>query len=390
MQHSAKYISNLTPLRGMAALLVAIFHFEMAIARFIPAKTTMFFEKSYLMVDLFFIMSGFIMLHVYGDAFKTAISKKSFRQFMVARFARIYPLHFFSLLLLIAVVFFVLPPGDGQAKLIEAPSAIPFNFLLLHAFYTTKMYTWNIPSWSISPEWWSYMLFPFMALFISRKKIVAVVVFLLFIMAAYYSIMYLLPRVNPLYPSAPVAHNINSTYDYGFLRGLAGFMCGMVVYVFYRSAHAKKIFGNDLTGLIILLLLATALHFALNDAIVVVLFALLVLSFAGNESKVHTICNNKALQYLGNISYSIYLMQIFFQVPFSHGYRLPGVTGVGRGKLNIDFGSGLMYCIIYVLLLIALSSLSYYAIEKPCRKYINQNWGNPFEKNKTGPVGAIR
>jgi peptidoglycan/LPS O-acetylase OafA/YrhL len=60
LEHKAEYLSNLTPLRGIAALLVAIFHFEMAIARFIPANLTMFFEKSYLMVDLFFIMSGFI------------------------------------------------------------------------------------------------------------------------------------------------------------------------------------------------------------------------------------------------------------------------------------------------------------------------------------------
>ena len=64
MQHNARYLSNLTPLRGIAALLVAVFHFEMVAARFVPATTTLFLEKSYIMVDLFFIMSGFIMLHV--------------------------------------------------------------------------------------------------------------------------------------------------------------------------------------------------------------------------------------------------------------------------------------------------------------------------------------
>src|SRR5580692_1684989 len=94
------YISNLTPLRGIAALLVAVFHFEMAICRFVPAATTMFFEKSYLMVDLFFVMSGFIMLHVYGssfsytsgDGFRQALRRASLRKFFVARFARTYPL----------------------------------------------------------------------------------------------------------------------------------------------------------------------------------------------------------------------------------------------------------------------------------------------------------
>ena len=104
MQHKAPYLSNLTPLRGIAALLVAVFHFEMAIARFVPAKQTMFFEKSYLMVDLFFVMSGFIILHVYGDSFMQSITKINLRKFIVARFARIYPLHFFSLMLLVILV----------------------------------------------------------------------------------------------------------------------------------------------------------------------------------------------------------------------------------------------------------------------------------------------
>jgi peptidoglycan/LPS O-acetylase OafA/YrhL len=374
MQHNARYLSNLTPLRGIAALLVAIFHFEMAVARFVPATQTMLFEKSYLMVDLFFIMSGFIIFHVYGDAFKTSIPKNNFKQFMVARFARIYPLHFFALLLLLVFTFF-LPPGDNQAKLIEEPTAIPTGFLLLHSFYIHHCYIWNIPSWSIGSEWWCYLLFPVMALFMNRKKIFAIIVFIIVIVAAYYSIMYLLPRKNPLYSSVPVPHNINSTYDYGFLRGLAGFMCGVIVYIVYQLPSAKKIFGKDIFCILSLLTTIAALHFAMNDTICVLLFGLLVLGFACNEGLVHKACNNKILQYIGNISYSIYLMQIFFQVPFSHGFRLPGVTGIGRGKLNIDFSGGLMYCIIYVLLLTGLSSISYYVIEKPCRRYINQKWG---------------
>ena len=109
MDHKVTYLTNLTPLRGIAALLVAVFHFEMAIARFVPAGYTMFFEKSYLMVDLFFIMSGFIIFHVYGDSFRLTLERRNLRKFFVARFARIYPLHFFTLALLVVLVFFVMP-----------------------------------------------------------------------------------------------------------------------------------------------------------------------------------------------------------------------------------------------------------------------------------------
>jgi len=376
MIHNNEYLPNLTPLRGIAALLVAIFHFEMAAGRFVPAQQTMFFEKCYLMVDLFFILSGFIMMHVYSKTFSISVPKTSFKQFLVARFARIYPLHFFSLLFLIIFVKF-LPPPDLQYKNVESLSSIANNFLLLHSFYINKIYTWNIPSWSISAEWWCYLAFPLLALFINKKKMIAIVVLILFIIGSYCSIMYLLPRVNPLYPAVPVPHNINSTYDYGFLRGIAGFTLGMIMYAAYQLPSAKKLLQNDFLAILIILLVFLTLHYAGNDAICVILFAMLVPAFAANNGFVHSACNNKALQYIGNISYSIYLMQIFLQVPFSHGLRLPAVTGFGRGKLNIAFFPGLRYCCLYIIFLILISSLTYYVIEKPCRRFINRLGSKP-------------
>lgn len=373
MQHKAPYLSNLTPLRGIAALLVAVFHFEMAIARFVPAKQTMFFEKSYLMVDLFFVMSGFIMLHVYGDSFMQSITKSYLRKFIVARFARIYPLHFFALMLLVILVIAFSPAGT-YPNLIETPVSIPTSIFLLHSFCIHKIYTWNIPSWSISAEWAAYMIFPLLALFINKKKAIAVVTLILFVAAAYLSIMYLLPRRNPLYPSIPVPHNLNTTYDYGFLRGIAGFIIGMIVYKAYLLPWFKNIFQKDLSAVLIILFVIAALHYAINDAGCVILFAAMVLAFACNHGYLRKVCNNRAAQYIGDISYSIYLMQIFLQEPFSKGLRLPGTIGFGRGKQNIDFSSGLMYCLIYLLLLIGISSITYYAIEQPCRKYINRKW----------------
>ncbi|HLY71987.1 MAG TPA: acyltransferase, partial [Puia sp.] len=310
MPHKTEYISNLTPLRGIAALLVAVFHFEMAIGRFVPASTTLIFEKSYLMVDLFFVMSGFIMLHAYGDNFKQAITKNALREFLVARFARIYPLHFFSLMLLVGLVIIFSPAGTYPNN-IEFPAAIPTNIFLLQSFYIHKIFTWNIPSWSISAEWTAYLLFPLLALFLAKKRKLSVVVLIVFIFAAYLSIMYLLPRKNPMYPSIPVPHNVNTTYDYGFLRGIAGFITGMLIYLLYQAQNMRNIFRKDIFALLSILLLITALHFGISDGFVIVLFAAIVFCFACNNGYVHNVCNNVVMQYLGLISYSIYLMQIF-------------------------------------------------------------------------------
>jgi len=380
MPLKAGYLSNLTPLRGIAALLVAVFHFEMAMGRFVPAKTTMFFEKSYLMVDLFFVMSGFIMLHVYGSSFSRSLEKENVRHFFVARFARTYPLHLFTLLLLVLIVRYLTNWGNPPIPL-EQPRDILPNVFLLQSFGVCHIYNWNIPSWSISAEWGAYLLFPLLALWINRSRTMASVLLSLFVLTAYGCIMYVLPRVNPLSPSTPVPHNLNTTFDYGYLRGIAGFVIGMLIYQLYRQDHfssasgrIQAFFGSDRASLVIGLLVIAGLHFAVNDALVVFLFAALVYNFAVNNGTLYRVCNHRIPQYLGNISYSIYLMQIFPQEPFSHGWRLPGVTGSSRGKFNIDFGPGLFYCAIYLVLLVALASITYYLIEKPCRKFINRHW----------------
>ena len=115
--------------------------------------------------------------------------------------------------------------------------------------------------------------------------------------------------------------------------------------------------------------------FSWEDGITVALFAVLVLSFTANNGKIAKICNRKILQFLGDISYSIYLMQIFLQEPFSHGIYLPGTIGIGRGRQNIEFSSGVLYCAIYLILLILISYVTYQWIERPSRRFINRVWG---------------
>jgi peptidoglycan/LPS O-acetylase OafA/YrhL len=370
MSVKSGYLSNLTPLRGLAAILVAVFHFEMAVGRFVPAATTMFFEKSYLMVDLFFVLSGFIMLHVYGRAFDGVLQGGQVRHFLVARFARTYPLHIFSLLLLVVIVRYLTNWGNPPIVL-EQPRDILPNVFLLQAFGVCHIYNWNIPSWSISAEWGAYLLFPFLAVWISRQRRLAPVLLTLGVAAAWCCIMYVFPRKNPLNPAIPVPHNLNTTFDYGWLRGVAGFSAGMILYQLYRISGVDRVMGRDAASVLILLLVGAGLHFAINDALVVVLFAALVLTFALNNGILHRVCNNRLLQYLGDISYSIYLMQIFLQEPFEHGVRLPGVTGNARGKFNIDFWPGLGYCLVYLVLLVGIATVTYYVVERPCRKWIN-------------------
>lgn len=372
MRISAANIPNLTPLRGIAALLVIIFHFEDVInARFISEDYTMIVRKSYLMVDLFFVMSGFIMLHVYGESFNKTIRWDDFRKFLKARFARLYPLHFFTLLLFV-ILFYI---SDRTVNDFENPTAIVTNLLLIHSFGIQSLFNWNVPSWSISAEWWSYMAFPVLALLLSKNKKIAVPLLLVLATVIYIAILYYLPRVNYFDPKTPTPHNLDVTYDYGFLRGLAGFIMGMITYTVYQQESLYKFFGKDIIGLMSVGLALFTLHIGINDALYIPVFMLLVLTVAANKGFIFKIFQLKPLQYIGDISYSIYMIHLL--VLFLVFYPLlenMGYTNRPFGENALPFWTGLGVCSLFITIVIAISSLTYYGIEKPCRKWINKKF----------------
>lgn len=361
-------IPNLTPLRGIAALMVAVYHFDTVIANFVNQNYTLAIEKCYLMVDLFFIMSGFIMLHVYNATFSKSIQKKDFIPFIRARFARIYPLHFFTLLIAVAGFYLLNQPPSP----INNPYAIITHLLLMHSFGIHDIFTWNVPSWSISAEWAAYMLFPLLALFLSKYKKVGIIILSLISILLYVSILYFLVRVNPMAPNVPVPHDLNVTYDFGYLRGIAGFIAGMITYIIFQQKEIVNYFNNDITGILLIFATMALFHFGANDLFIVLCFVFLVLAIAANKKGIHKLLEWKPLQFLGDISYSIYLMHgiamFYIAVPI---LTKMGYIFKGPGSLKIPFTEGLWICGVYLLAIVIISSVSYYAIEKPCRRWIN-------------------
>ncbi|PWT70738.1 MAG: hypothetical protein C5B59_20255 [Bacteroidetes bacterium] len=373
MEKAPGYISNLTPLRGVAALLVFLLHFQALVTNFIFPSQTHFFELSYLMVDLFFIMSGFIILHVYGSRFSTGMSVRNFSEFTLARFARIYPLHLFTLVVLI--IFAAIANAWGP---IFDPKAIPANILLIHSFGLFHIFTWNVPSWSISAEWWAYMIFPLIVLFLSKNKRLAILTLIPLIVLTYCALMYWLPRKNYFVPNVPVPHNLDITFDYGYIRGMAGFVTGMLAYELYQSRLLANFFQKDLVALLVVLGTIYLMHVKINDGICILLFALVVLCFACNDGRLQRLCNFRFAQFIGDISYSIYLIQTFLFVPFLSGLRLPLIKyGNAITESKATFWVGLMYFAIFLVVIIGLSTLSYIFIEVPCRKWLNGKWKKP-------------
>src|ERR1700748_2149835 len=99
---SPEQLASLTPLRGIAALWVVMFHFCWYFPAVHPERYTGAVYKGYLAVDMFFVLSGFVITHVYKEGLSRRLTGRRYRDFLKARVARIYPLHITVLLLFVA------------------------------------------------------------------------------------------------------------------------------------------------------------------------------------------------------------------------------------------------------------------------------------------------
>jgi peptidoglycan/LPS O-acetylase OafA/YrhL len=165
---TTRYLANLTPLRGIAALLTVIFHVDIVLSlfqgRLLDQSNSHLISRMYLMVDFFFVLSGFIMCHVYARYFENSVNRQNFKKFAIARFARVYPLHLFSMFLTTFFLFLLYQWGAQVTPLLDTENSVyslVTNMLLLHSMNFHQWFTFTHASWSISVEWWMYMVFPF-------------------------------------------------------------------------------------------------------------------------------------------------------------------------------------------------------------------------------------
>jgi peptidoglycan/LPS O-acetylase OafA/YrhL len=101
-RNSSGQLPALTSLRGIAAMWVVLYHYSAQCFPTLDATGyTHLIHKGYLAVDLFFMLSGFVMTHVYHRAFSKTVTQQHYWKFIVARIARVYPLHILVLLLFV-------------------------------------------------------------------------------------------------------------------------------------------------------------------------------------------------------------------------------------------------------------------------------------------------
>lgn len=242
----------------------------------------------------------------------------------------------------------------------------------MQSFGLQTIFTWNITSWSVSAEWFSYLLFPVLALFVSRKKMISNAIFVISILLMYIAIVVYVPR-SPYNSGVSNSYDLNVSFDWGFLRGLAGFMSGMLCYQIYQIKTLNSFLSKDSIGIISFVLFIVVAGVQVTDLIFIPLFMLILLSSVSNTKGMHKIFMFKPFQFIGKISYSIYLLHyILILCVLMPILKFLKFNYTGPGSLNPPLNVGFAMCALFVAMVMIVSSITYKYIEKPFRNWINK------------------
>jgi len=270
-----------------------------------------FFSNGYLGVDIFFLISGYVITMKLYEDYTLNNKKINFLKFWKKRIQRIYPVLIFSFS--ITFIFFLC---FGQLHLLiglfkEYISSI-LGFSNLYFLYHKVDYFNDLSSspflhaWSLAVEEQFYLLYPiilsFLLYLVSKKKIIQTkfIIFLLIILSIFFSLVY--EKSNP-----------QVSFYFPFLRFWEiGLGCLLFFFNFKKLENLNL--QNYLLSLAIIFLFLIiffdlTISYTLKNLITIILAAIII-KFYKSSSWLSYIFENKYLVYLGNISFSLYLWHL--------------------------------------------------------------------------------
>ncbi|WP_225768481.1 acyltransferase [Inquilinus sp. Marseille-Q2685] len=361
LRSQQQYFPALTALRGIAALCVVLFHYSVgSFPNLHLTDTTFFVGKSYLFVDLFFSLSGFILMHVYGRGFADGPSRATLGPFLRARLARLYPLHLVLLggfVLLELVKLAVDRTGLDAFGGSHTLATLPGSLLLLNAAGLYDTITWNGPSWSISAEWIVGLAFPLLVPVVARLRPSGLL------------LLYVTTLAGFALLSAGPQHDLDLTSDWGVPRCFLGFVGGMILYRVWQDG-APEWMATDIAALATAAGIVLAMHLNMRGVFVVPLFGLLILCLAQNTARVGRALGTRPMIFLGEISYAVYLAQILLLDSVHLGWRL--ATGHDLQEAGFSALQSLGVIALMVAALLPLSILLHRRVEVPARGWLRR------------------
>lgn len=296
--HVRASLPALSGIRFFAAIYVVFFHaLPWLAAHFaLPAPLRTFLSNGYVAVALFFLLSGFILAYTYEGHVENRRDRITFWE---ARFARIYPVYFLSLLLALPYCKGLTLPAKFSV-LAMAQAWIPW-----HPEWTGA---WNYPAWSLSFEAFFYLCFPFIQRILSRLGDRALACCVM--MAG--SVCIFAHTPTQVLGNWDYASFCARFFPHPLLR-IPEFILGMALgnWFLRHGAIYRSPMVTLLAVLAVLFLLSAPIQSWVS--LVVVPFSLLIYDLADQRNWVGALFSNRLMLLLGGASYSIYLLQAPFR-----------------------------------------------------------------------------
>ena len=338
-------LKPLTSLRFWAALWVVLFHYRTYADGWGFAASLL--GKGYLGVDFFFVLSGFVLAHVYGREFSAGTYRHS--RFLVKRIARVYPMH------IVMLAFFVVLALAAPAIGLVLDSVERYNFsqilaqvFLVHAWVGTGE-TFNYPSWSISAEFFAYLSFPVVMLLANRPRLMAGLG---------------LAAVFGWYFGAILVTGKPSTWlnDWQIMRIMPEFLLGAGLRQLMAVTRIPILDRWLATPVMAVIVIALALIDAPDWLMIAALIALLAAAAERARSGISGLLESPFSLYLGEISYALYMVHIAVgMVWFELASRILGaVTGL----------TGIALVAVGLVLATLAAAAAEFLIERPGRRLI--------------------
>jgi peptidoglycan/LPS O-acetylase OafA/YrhL len=370
----------LDSLRGLLASTIVFFH--------LPTDgwlwSLRYVQHGYLAVTFFFVLSGFVIGTTYGERLANGFPLK---RFLGLRLGRIYPLHLFMILVMIAYQVARVWLDIGVARDIPpfsdrfAPWLLPYNFLLMQKF--AGELSWNDPSWSIGVEWWTYMIFAVLAMrLVIRRGILAT------------AILMILPWVyfhaRDIYPG----HGWDETFDCTMNFGLGLIVCDMRKWpIWCLTDRIKRVGGTllELVAGVIGLWMINQFGGKLS-LLIAPTFAFVIAVFSLERGLISRLLQTAPMLLVGELSYSIYMIHHFIldrmvDVVWFYGaaWHLPiHAPAAGRTVIAGNWIACDLFSLLVLAVVLVLSVGSFRYIEKPARLW-SRRVLNPSHSEKVTP-----
>jgi len=350
MQDKPLRYEALDGLRGIAAIMVIFYHYSLPF--FDPTgvfRNQFFVSTSYAFVDLFFVLSGFVIAANYLNKIN---SLTDLRNYAAKRFARLYPLLLFTVIIYMGLKGYALfteftfdTAGYGwKDYLIDILEPLTFLNSTTIISSTAGM---NPPSWSISAEMIAYLVFGCIVLLFKRAKWPHLVLIVL-------AVLFILDQRRYMFAS-----------DYGFVRGILGFSTGVLA---FQLKTVRKLFSgfHEWVFMVLLILSFYQIHHSsteLTNLLLSPLYFYGIMVFSNESGLLSRGLKTPLLQFLGKISYSVYLMHfIILWAFYQFAWNVMGLEpSTGLGYLGI---------VLVLLAVVIISHFTYKWIERPGMKYL--------------------